>query len=514
MEYSVEGLCNQLARSRLLDANTVRGLRQRWRGEAGATADDGERFGKWLVAGRQVTDFQLGLLTRGFGDMLFFGEYKLVDRIGQGRMAGVYKAVHPTGPVVAVKVLPPSKANHPQLLGRFQREARLALRLKHPNVVRTFQRGQTKGGLHYIVMEYLDGETLEDILKRRKRLPVNDAAHVLAQAFQGLQHLHEEGLIHRDLKPANLMVVPGRVPGQPDTTLHSTVKILDIGLGRALFDFDDAEGGPSDNPDLTAEGSLLGTPNYMAPEQARSAHLADIRSDIYSLGCVLYEALTGQSPFPDTSFVRQMLRHATEPHRPLKELNPAVPGEVQAVMDTLLAKDPAQRYATPAQAARALQGFVTTDADAPKPLEAEPQMRTFLTWLEMRPAEPEEGQAPPPAAPPVAPATPTVPPPAPRAAALTPLAPGPAAALALPPAMAAPAAPPVALPVALPVGPVADSRPKAALPAPPVAVRRKSLGAWLRERCVTTRDLLVAAAGAGVLLVLEGLVWLIVRLFR
>jgi serine/threonine protein kinase len=478
MDYSVEGLCNHLARSRLLDANTIRGLRQRWRSEAGPAADDGGKFSQWLLAKRQVTDFQLGLLTRGFGDMLFFGEYKLLDRIGQGRMAGIYKAVHPTGQVVAVKVLPPSKAAQTQLLARFQREARLALRLKHPNVVRTFQRGQTRGGLHYLVMEYLDGETLEDVLKRRKRLPPGESSHVLVQAFQGLQHLHEEGLVHRDLKPANLMLVPGRLPNRPDTVLRSTIKILDIGLGRALFDLDEGLSDAQENPDLTAEGSLLGTPNYMAPEQARSAHQADIRADLYSLGCVLYEALTGQPPFPDTSFMRQMIRHATETPRPVKELNPSVPDEMQAVLDMLLAKDPAQRFSTPAQAARALTPFVTAEAEPVRPLEAEPQMRSFLTWLETKPAEPEETAAP-----------------------------------SARPSDAVPEAPPAqAVPVTQPVD-AGRAAKKATYPiAKPVASRPAGAGSF-GTRNLTTRDLLLAGAGAGVLLILEGLLWLIVQLF-
>jgi serine/threonine protein kinase len=482
MDYTVEGLCNQLARSRLLDANTIRGLRQRWRAEAGPAADDGGKFGQWLLSLRQITDFQLGLLTRGFGDMLFFGDYKLVDRIGQGRMAGIYKAVHPTGQVVAIKVLPPSKAAQPQLLARFHREARLALRLKHPNVVRTFQRGQTKGGLHYLVMEYLDGETLEDVLKRRKRLPPGEAAHVLVQAFQGLQHLHEEGLVHRDLKPANLMLAPGRQPGRPDTVLRSTIKILDIGLGRALFDLDEGLTNAQEDPNLTAEGSLLGTPNYMAPEQARSAHQADIRADIYSLGCVLYEVLTGQPPFPDTSFLRQIVRHATEPARPVRELNPAVPEEMQAILDMLLAKDPAQRYATPAQAARALAPFVTAEAEPVKPLEAEPQMRTFLTWLETRPAEPEEGVST-----------------SPRSAAGTAVEAAPVSA-SPPMTNEVSVKPRTAAPVAAPVG--------APQPARPDPVRGLGVGRW------TGGHWLAAALGAGALLLLEGLIWLLVVLFR
>jgi serine/threonine protein kinase len=504
MDYSVEGLCNQLARSRLLPPDTVRALRLRWRAEAGAAADDGEKFGKWLVAGRYISDFQLGLLTRGFGDMLFFGDYKLVDRIGQGRMAGIYKAVHPTGQVVALKVLPPSKAANPQTLARFQRESRLALRLKHPNVVRTFQRGQTRAGLHYLVMEHLDGEDLEDVLKRRKRLPIPEAAHVLAQAFQGLQHLHEEGLIHRDLKPANLMLVPAR----PDTTLHSTVKILDIGLGKALFDLDEGLEGAPDNPDLTTEGSLLGTPNYMAPEQARSAHKADIRADIYSLGCVLYETLTGQPPFPDSSFLRQMVRHATEAPQPLKAHLPAAPEELQAVLDSLLAKDPAQRYSTPAQAARALKTFITAEAEAPRPLEAEPQMRSYLTWLAKRPPEQDEEPTLLPTAAPMPAAPPKAAPPA-----------APVAAVAAVAVAAAPVAvPQLAVHVAQVAPANAANRPQTpvpvAVPLPPAAAPRPDFKARLQELGLTPRDLLAAGAGAGGVLLVELFLWLLIRLFR
>src|SRR5947209_4094888 len=158
MEYTVESLCNQMARNRLLAADAVRSLRQRWRDEAKEASDDEARFSKWLIANGYLTDFQFGMLTRGFADLLWLGDYKLLDRIGQGRMAGVYKAVHQLGQVVAVKVLPPSKAKNTHLLSRFLRESRLAVRLNHPNVVRTFQQGKTRADLRYIVMEYLDGE--------------------------------------------------------------------------------------------------------------------------------------------------------------------------------------------------------------------------------------------------------------------------------------------------------------------------------------------------------------------
>src|SRR6516225_8134708 len=193
MESTVEAVCNLLARSRLRTPDEVRALHQRWRKEAKDAAADLDQFSHWLVANQYVTEYQANLLRRGHGEHFFFNDYKILDRIGKGRMAGVYRGVHSLGQVVAIKVLPPSKAKQPQLLARFQREARLALRLKHPNVVRAFQTGEADG-LHYLVMEFLEGETLDDILARRGKLPVREALRIVHQALQGLQHIHEQGL--------------------------------------------------------------------------------------------------------------------------------------------------------------------------------------------------------------------------------------------------------------------------------------------------------------------------------
>jgi serine/threonine protein kinase len=384
MEFTVQNICGLLIRSKLLSPDEVKAMYQRWQNEAREKdAANLGLFSKWLVANRYVTEYQASLITRGHADDFFLNQYKILDRLGRGRMAGVYKAVHQLGQVVAIKVLPPSKAKDPRLLARFLREARLAMRLKHPNVVRSFQVGQANG-LNYLVMEYLEGETLDDVLQRRRQLPPPEGVRLIHQALQGLQHIHEQGMVHRDLKPSNLMLVPGPSPGQPDTTARATVKILDIGLGRVFFD-ETSPAPPADGHDnmqLTAEGVLLGTPDYLSPEQARDPRNIDIRSDIYSLGCVLYHTLAGQPPFPDTNIISQMVRHATEAPRPVRELNPSVPDGLQQILNWMLAKDPAQRYPTPERAAQALQVFLVAGSEQPRALEAEPQMRKFLTWLE------------------------------------------------------------------------------------------------------------------------------------
>ena len=385
MELTVQNVYGLLLRSRLLPIEEARAMFTRWNQEAKDTATQVAPFAKWMVANKYLTDYQATLLARGHADGFFLGQYKILDRLGKGRMAGVYKAQHETGPVVAIKVLPPSKAKDPSLFGRFQREARLAVKLKHPNVVRTFQTGEAEQSgaadkLHYLVMEYLEGETLEDVVLRRKQFLPGEAVRLVYQALLGLQHLHEQGLVHRDLKPANLMLAyPPETPRNPDNTLGATVKILDMGLARALSDEGAAER-PSD-PTLTSEGIVLGTPDYMAPEQARDARSADVRADIYSLGCVLYHLLAGTPPFPDTNIISQMIRHATEAPRPLKDSNPAVPDGLQQIINWMLAKDPAQRYPTPARASQALQVFLAAGSSAVGP-ESDPKMSRFLTWLE------------------------------------------------------------------------------------------------------------------------------------
>ncbi len=339
-----------LIRSRLHTVEAVQKLYRQWLGIS-QTPESVDSFANWLVGKSILTAYQAKLLGEGLADNFFLGPYKILDRVGKGRMAGVYKAVAAGPKLVALKVLPPSKAKDPELAARFQRETALAIKLNHPNIVRTFDCGK-HNNLHYLVMEYLEGETLEGVLAQRGKLRPLEATRIAFLTALGLHHVYEKGLVHRDLKPANLMLTPA--PGPEENTLHSMVKILDIGLGRFLFDPESRDG----RFDITNDDAILGTPDYLAPEQARDPRRVDIRADIYSLGCVLYQTLAGQSPFADTNLVRQIMRHATQQPRDLREGNPAVPELLNHVVSKMLAKDPEERYQTPAEVAQALRGVL------------------------------------------------------------------------------------------------------------------------------------------------------------
>jgi hypothetical protein len=256
----------------------------------------------------------------------------------------------------------------------------MAVRLQHSNIVRTYHMGLA-GHRYFIVMEYVEGETLEEVLKRRKKLPFGEAVRLIHQALWGLQQISDEGLVHRDLKPGNLMLTPVRPPGAPDNTLHATLKILDIGLGRVLFD--EGVTADMDAMRLTVEGSMLGTLDYMAPEQCKDAHKVDVRADIYSLGSVLYHMLAGEPPFADKNQVMQIVRLAQEVPKPVRQHDPSVPEGLEKVINIMLAKDPKQRFAEPAHAAQALQGFIHQAKEVLP--EVKPLGQSYEKWVEAHP---------------------------------------------------------------------------------------------------------------------------------
>jgi eukaryotic-like serine/threonine-protein kinase len=353
MTMTVEDFCALLIRSRLHAVDAVKAIYNRWQAVA-IEPDNLAMFQDWLVGRQHLTDYQRTLLSGGHTDNFFLNEYKLLERVGKGRMAGVYKALDPKGRVVAIKILPPSRAQDKEIWSRFQRETRMAMQLNHPSIVRTFDYGKVKT-IHFLVMEYLHGATLQEVLDERKRLSPKEAVRIAFLTTLGLHHIYQRKLVHRDMKPGNLMLCPA--PASQENSLRSMVKIMDIGLGRPVYN-------PANQKkdELTNEGAILGTPDYLAPEQARDARKADIRSDLYSLGCVLYHAVTGTPPFADENMVWQLMRHAKEAPRPLKELAPEASDELNQIVQTMLAKDPAKRYQTPTHAAEAMKRFLATKA--------------------------------------------------------------------------------------------------------------------------------------------------------
>jgi serine/threonine protein kinase len=333
---SATDLVDLLHRLELLSAEQLAELR----GDFTASAHDSDALVSELKRRGWLTSYQAAQLFAGRGQDLILGNYVLLDELGEGGMGRVFKARHRRmGRVVALKAIAPDKLEDPDSLSRFLREIEAAAQLEHPNVVRAYDADQV-GTTHFFVMEYIEGVDLEKWVRQNGPLPIECACDYVRQAALGLQHAHERGLVHRDIKPSNLLL----------NTRDDTVKLLDLGLARLNRR---ATGGGA-LPTLTCAGQIMGTPDFIAPEQARDTHAADIRADLYSLGCTLYFLLTAKPPFPAESMVEKLLKHQFDMPTTLERLRPEASPEVSAVINRLMAKNPADRYQTPAEAAAAL----------------------------------------------------------------------------------------------------------------------------------------------------------------
>jgi serine/threonine-protein kinase len=310
-----------------------------------------------LVRRGWLTPFQINQLMLGRGDSLVLGSYVLLEKLGEGGMGAVYKARNwKLGRVVAVKVIRKERLDSETIVRRFRREIEAAAQLSHPNIVRAFDADEV-GGTHLFVMEYVEGLDLARVVKERGPLPIALACECIRQAALALQHAQERGLVHRDIKPSNLLLSNqsrDREGAEKSPRPHGlgsdvgVVKLLDMGLARLERRADDA------STTLTQEGAVMGTPDYISPEQALDSHRADIRADLYSLGCTLYYLLSGKVPFPGNSMSEKLLKHQLESPKPVRQLRPEVPQTLAAVVEKLMAKRPEQRYQTPAELAAAL----------------------------------------------------------------------------------------------------------------------------------------------------------------
>jgi serine/threonine protein kinase len=373
---NVDDCVRELTESGLLEDAELASFRQQI--AAGQEGGDAQALARELVRAGRLTAYQAGAVLQGKTKGLVIGSYLVLDKLGAGGMGMVFKARHRRLlRVVALKLLPPSMARDESAVLRFQREAKAAAKLSHRNVVAVLDADEFHG-LHFLVMEYVEGRDLSRVVKQRGPLPVPEAVDCIAQAARGLKAASEAGVVHRDIKPSNLLLGPG-----------GTVKILDMGLARV----DDAKGllgAGSTEPEtgLTQSNLLMGTVDYMSPEQALNAKLADHRSDIYSLGCTLHFLLTGRPPFPAETVVARLIAHREHPIPVLSAARPDVPKSLDDLLVRMMAKSPEDRISSLDELIGALEGYQSTSGTSPADARANESSSGFSVVIDSRPPEP------------------------------------------------------------------------------------------------------------------------------
>jgi response regulator RpfG family c-di-GMP phosphodiesterase len=332
----------------------------------GLTEADTPLLVEALQAYNLINDFQAKRLLAGQTFGLVMGNYRVLELIGTGGMGVVYKAehIHMKRPV-ALKVLMTEDEGNAFFLQRFNTEMQALAVLRHPNIVLAFDAGalpvpgQASKVLRYLVMEYVQGQDLEQYVLANGPAPIHMACEWARQAASGLRHAHEHGMVHRDIKPSNLLVMGMSDGADPDATQLGQLKILDFGLARMC------------RRRCTAAHSMLGTVDFMAPEQARDARSVDIRADIYGLGGTLYWLLTGARPFPgDRAPVEEMLARQHETPAPPRSLRPDIPLDLEAIVCQMMARDPSDRYPTPLALIAALNDFMGPSSQVVSPSRA------------------------------------------------------------------------------------------------------------------------------------------------
>ncbi len=312
---------------------------------------DATELARQSIKKQRLTMYQADAICEGKTDGLVYGDYVILDRIGAGGMGQVFKARHRRMKrVVALKILPAEAVASPNAVERFEREVEAAARLLHPNIVTAFDAGEANG-VHYLVMECVDGSDLSSLVKENGPVSVAKTVDYIKQAATGLAFAHGKGVVHRDIKPANLLL-----DGE------GTVKILDMGLAR-LEQPTNGNGAAITQAELTQDGSVLGTVDYMSPEQALDTKNADARADIYSLGCTLYYRLTGSPVFVGNTLMARMLAHREADIPSLAETRPEVPEELDAVFKKMVAKEREDRYQTGTKLLTDLETIDVADED-------------------------------------------------------------------------------------------------------------------------------------------------------
>lgn len=363
-----DGVLDALADERLLDPARFELLHR----DILPHCDHWNILSQELVYRGWLTPFQMSKIMRGKTADLFLGSYVLVEPVGEGAMGVIYKARHwKFDTTVAVKVIRSRRSRDPAAVARFFREIHTLAAIRHPNILHAIDADYDSAtGRLYYSMEFVPGLDLGRLLHKHGALSIETACLYVAQLANGLGHLSAHGLVHRDVKPNNVLVAAD----------GSCVKLGDFGLAR--FDRppeDEADAG------LTQQGIVIGTPDYISPEQIRGSHYVDIRSDLYSLGCTFYHMLTGQVPFPDLDSVGKLTSHLDREPLPVEALRADIPLALAQIVRRLMAKRPRDRFQDPVELRQALAPFVAlpgdtlTDVaaptldDQPTPLEAAPE---------------------------------------------------------------------------------------------------------------------------------------------
>jgi len=326
-KLTVEQLLELIKRSGLVERDQLAKIISEIK-SSGERPTEPEDLAQRFIDAGVLTRWQADKLLEGRHRGFFLGKYKLLGHLGTGGMSSVYLAEHVLmRRRVAIKVLPQKRVNDSSYLQRFYREARAAAALNHPNIVLAHDVDHD-GGNHFLVMEYVEGSDLQVLVKRDGPLDYVQAANYIYQAAKGLEHAHRSGLIHRDMKPANLLV-----------DQRGTVKVLDLGLAR----FSGEEEGKA-SLTVAYDENVLGTADYLAPEQALNSHEVDHRVDVYSLGCTFYFLLMGHPPFPEGTIAQRIMKHHTEEPTPIRQERPDVPGDLAEICQKMMAKKVENRY--------------------------------------------------------------------------------------------------------------------------------------------------------------------------
>ncbi len=317
----------------------------------GGKAEESARLAEHLIASGTVTRWQAEKLLQGKHKGYFLGKYRLLSLLGKGGMSSVYLAEHTLmRRRCALKVLPTKRVHDSSYLARFHREAQAVASLDHPNIVRAYDvdhQADRDNEIHFLVMEYVEGDSLQELVQKNGVCGFLDTAEYIRQSALGLHHAHEAGMVHRDVKPGNLLVDP-----------NGTVKVLDLGLAR-FFTGDETE----DSLTVAHDEKVLGTADYLAPEQALDSHTVDARADIYGLGCTMYFLLTGRPPFIEGTLTQRLMAHQTKTPPAIESLRTDTPASLAAIVRKMMAKKPEDRHTTARETADALFAWIDEHAD-------------------------------------------------------------------------------------------------------------------------------------------------------